>query len=97
MTSRFAATRDRFCAMCGRNLTKHPACEGCSILLEPELTRSTLCRCGRYHNAPSDRYPSYCRSCKQETPLTGKPEGEPPTVEDGEETNEYLNDLNAKV
>lgn len=76
----------RLCQMCGRNLTGHPACRGCTILLEPELNDDTLCRCGKYHNAPSVKDPRFCRKCKGEEVPTGKPMGETPSVvEDGVE------------
>src|ERR1039458_4391201 len=47
----------RHCPMCGKailpaDLSNHPRCHGCSILLEPEVDGKALCRCGKYHNAP---------------------------------------------
>jgi len=54
--------------MCGRavypeEVANHPRCDGCSILLEPDFNDKTLCRCGKYHNAPSILDPSFCRMC----------------------------------
>lgn len=76
----------RICLMCGRNLTGHTTCRRCSILLEPKPNEDTICRCGKYHNAPSERDPRLCRRCAGEEVPAGKPAGEEPSVvEDGEE------------
>jgi hypothetical protein len=71
--------------MCGKTIlpqdvANHPKCDACDILLEPELNEKTLCRCGKYHNAPSVSYPSYCRMCMGEEVPTGTPTGEPVRV-----------------
>jgi hypothetical protein len=68
--------------MCGitilpADLARHPRCHGCEILLEPDLNEKTLCRCGKYHNAPSEEDPHYCRLCIGEAVPTGTPKGEP--------------------
>ena len=73
--------------MCGKailpaDLSNHPRCHGCSILLEPEFNGKTLCRCGKYHNAPSLADPHYCRPCMGEEVPTGTPKGEPVRVEE---------------
>lgn len=49
--------------MCARTIlpacvAKHPRCAFCTILLEPEFNEKTLCRCGKYHNAPSEIDPA---------------------------------------
>lgn len=31
------------------DVAKHPKCNGCLILLEPEVNDKTLCSCGKYH------------------------------------------------
>jgi hypothetical protein len=64
------------------DLAKHPRCQGCGILLETELDEKTLCRCGKYHNAPSEADPHYCRPCMGEDIPTGTPKGEPVRVEE---------------
>lgn len=68
--------------MCGRtilpaSLSRHSRCDGCSILLEYEFNEKTICRCGKYHHAPSDQDPSYCRLCMGEEAPMGDPNGEP--------------------
>ena len=78
--------------MCGRTillaeLSNHPRCLGCFILLEPELNDKTLCRCGKYHNAPSPKDRRFCRQCLGEEVPTGTPQGEPVRV--GGELGEY--------
>jgi hypothetical protein len=85
--------------MCGRtilplDIANHPRCHGCSILLEPELNEKTLCRCGKYHNAPSEVDPHYCRLCMGEEIPTGTPKGDPVRTEEdpgefAEETEDY--------
>jgi hypothetical protein len=82
----------RHCRMCGltilpANLSKQPRCDSCTILLEPEFNEKTLCRCGKYHNAPSEQDPYYCRLCMGEAVPLGTPKGEPVRVE--EEPNEF--------
>jgi hypothetical protein len=82
----------RHCRMCGRTIfprdvANHPTCHGCEILLEPEFNEKTLCRCGKYHNAPSEQDRHYCRPCMDEPVLTGTPQGEPVRLE--EEINEF--------
>jgi hypothetical protein len=57
--------------MCGRTvlpagIANHPRCEACDILLEPAFNDKKLCRCGKYHNAPSVFDPKYCRLCMGE-------------------------------
>ena len=83
----------RHCRMCGltvlpANMSNHPRCDGCSILLEPELNEKTLCRCGKYHNAPSQADRHYCRLCLGEDVPTGTPKGEPVRLE--EEIEDYI-------
>jgi len=69
------------------DISNHPRCENCSILLEPELNEKTLCRCGKYHNVPSVQSPTYCRSCMGEEIPAGTPKGEPVRLE--EELSEF--------
>lgn len=73
--------------MCGLTIlplsvAKHPRCALCLLLLEPALNEKTLCRCGKYHNAPSIVDPDYCRACMGEEAPTGTPKGEPVRMED---------------
>ena len=85
-TTRFPGTARGTCAMCDQNLAYHAHCQACTALLEPELNEKTICRCGKYHNAPSVKDPRYCRPCMGEEVPTGRPAGEEPSgVEDGEE------------
>lgn len=82
----------RHCRMCPltifpADVANHPLCHNCSILLEPEFNEKTLCRCGKYHNAPSEQDPHYCRPCMGEEVPTGTPKGEPMRVE--EELSEF--------
>jgi hypothetical protein len=88
--------------MCGRtvlpaDVANHPRCEGCSILLEPELNEKTLCRCGKYHNAPSIESPGFCRACMGDDVPTGTPKGEPVKLQEDEEycqePEEFYDDL----
>jgi hypothetical protein len=61
------------------------------VLLERALNETTICRCGKYHSAPSEIDPRFCRRCMGEEVPTGQPAGEEPSmVEDGveEEINE---------
>jgi len=76
------------CKLCGEPLVSHRRCRQCGKVLETKRTWKTLCRCGKYHNAPSERDSRYCRTCKGEEEATGQPTGEPPIVEDGKEINE---------
>ena len=83
--------------MCGltilpADVAKHPRCENCLILLEPELNDKTLCRCGKYHNTPSVRHPEYCRACMGEEIPTGTPKGEAPRVIQEDEFDGYYDD-----
>lgn len=83
--------------MCGLTilpltLSKHQRCEGCSILLEPERNEKTLCRCGKYHNAPSASQPTFCCLCVGEDVPTGTPKGEVRVDDLSEEPEEYFND-----
>jgi hypothetical protein len=81
---------------CDLDLTFHPHCVRCTILLEPERNEKTLCWCGKYHNAPSMRDERLCRRCAGEKVPTGQPAGEPQVepagepfiVEDGEEEHD---------
>jgi hypothetical protein len=75
--------------MCGKailpaDLSNHPRCHGCSILLEPEFDGKTLCRCGKYHNARASPI-YYCRCCLGRTSPRGTPKGEPVRIEAEEE------------
>jgi hypothetical protein len=80
--------------MCGRTilpaeLSNHPRCKTCLILLEPEFNDRTLCYCGKYHNAPSVQDPSQCRKCMGEEEPTGAPRGQPVRIESEEESEIY--------
>jgi len=81
--------------MCGltvlpADLSNHPRCVSCTTLLEPEFNEKTLCRCGKYHNAPSAKDSRFCRLCLGEEVPTGTPTGEPVRIEDlGEFDDEY--------
>ena len=82
--------------MCGRtilppDISNHPRCENCGILLEPELNEKALRRCGRYHNLPSVQSPTYRRACMGEEIPTGTPSGEPVQIE--EELIEFEEEL----
>ena len=72
-------------------MAKHPRCENCLILLEPEFNEKTLCRCGKYHNAPSERDPHFCRVCMGEEVPTGTPKGET-RVEQEDELEDLYDD-----
>jgi len=61
------------CEMCYRPLYGHPRCAKCEILLERKENRLTRCRCGRYHNSPSEKNPECCRECMGEEPRCGEP------------------------
>lgn len=86
-------TDKRICLMCSRNLAGHPMCEHCSRLLEFDFTDATLCRCGKYHNAPSEKDPRHCRRCMGEPIPTGKPQGDPTSIV--EEVEEEINEVEA--
>ena len=60
-----------------QDVANHPLCHNCSILLEPLFNEKTLCRCGKYHNAPSAQDTHYCCMCMGEDVPTGTPKGEP--------------------
>lgn len=53
----------RRCGMCMQRSNDHPRCAKCAVLLEPKENRVTLCRCGKYHNLPSENNPEFCRPC----------------------------------
>ena len=85
----------RHCPLCARTLSAdadetHPRCDGCDILLETEFTDKTLCRCGKYHNTPSEQDPDYCRLCMGEEVPTGVPKGELVRVIDQEDDDNEL-------
>ena len=69
------------------DVANHPRCENCLILLESEFNENTLCRCGKYHNAPASD-PRFCRMCMGEEVPTGTPQGEIPRLEDPSEQDE---------
>jgi hypothetical protein len=76
--------------MCGltilpADVCNHPKCLACDRLLEPEFNDKTLCRCGKYHNAPAVADSRFCRQCLAEEVPTGTPKGESPRVTDEED------------
>jgi hypothetical protein len=83
--------------MCGvtilpASLSKHRRCEGCTMLLERELNEKTLCWCGKYHNAPSEQDPHYCRLCMGEDVPMGTPQGQPARVAEEQPEENYYDD-----
>jgi hypothetical protein len=74
-------------------LCKHPKCIGCEKLLEPEFNDLTLCRCGKYHNAPAVADSRFCRSCLGEEVPAGTPQGEPARLTDEDDDFSSLIEL----